>query len=227
MPKLLGALPENDGYAWVTKPNPFAPRVGPGKGLADVFVWLEGVDPARSKPWPGGNLGIEIRDAEFRANGEPFVAGVVRTGESLKVTSRDAAFHSLRARGVAFFSLPFPSVNSTVTRELPRPGFVELSCATTAYWMNANVLVSDTPYATVTDRDGRYQLDNVPDGNYTLHVRAQNWNVTRTERDPESGLHARQYYAHPAEKKDAIVINAATKMNRSVTFVAADFPGAE
>lgn len=227
VPKLLGALPEGDGYAWVTKPNPFAPRVDQTGGLANVTVWIEGIDPALSKPWPGGGLAIDIRDAEFRAGGKPFVAGVARTGEALTCTSRDAAFHSLRARGAAFFALPFPAPDTTVTHDLPRPGFVELSCATTAYWMAADVLVSDTPYAAVTNADGRYSFEGVPAGAYTLHFRARNWNVTRTERDPESGLHARQFYARLASKMISITIRPGDKIDRGVTVSPADFPGAE
>ena len=227
VPKLLGALAEGEGYAWVTKPNPFTPRVNRDGGLADVLVWLDGVDPAKSKPWPRSDIAIDIVDTEFRSGGEPFVVGVARTGDVLTVTSRDGAFHSLRARGAAFFALPFPARDSAVSRELPRPGVVELTDATTAYWVAADVFVSDTPYAEVTDHNGRYNFDGVPAGEYALHFRARNWKVTRTERDPETGLHARQYYAPPATKSARVTIRPGDTIDRPATFAPADFSDSE
>ena len=223
VPPLLGALPDGDGYAWVNKPNPFTPRISQSGGLANVLVWLDGIDPAKSKPWPSSGVSLEIRNAEFQADGKPFVAGVARTGDTLTATSRDQAFHSLRARGAAFFALPFPAPNSRVQHDLPRPGIVELSCATTAYWLAADVYVSNTPYAAVTNDEGHYTFDVVPAGVYTLYFRARNWKVIRTERDPESGLHSRQYYARPSEKSRFITIMPHHASHQSVTVSPADF----
>ena len=227
VPKLLGALAEGERYTWVTKPNPFTPRVGEGGGLANVLVWIEGVAPGKSKPWAAPPLKLNIQDAEFRAHGKPFVCGVARAGDPLTVTSRDAAFHSLRARGAAFFALPFPAKDAAVTHSLPPPGVVELSDATTAYWMAADVLVVDTPYATTTDSGGNYTFTDVPAGQYTLHHRARNWKATRTERDPETGLIARQYYAAPAVKTLPIVVEASATLNKSAALTPADFPETE
>ena len=37
-------------------------------------------------------------------------------------------------------------------------------------YMLAYILVLDTPHFTTTDEKGRYKLDNLPAGNYTLKV---------------------------------------------------------
>lgn len=50
-----------------------------------------------------------------------------------------------------------------------KPGVVTLLC-NVHMEMSAYVLVLETPYFAVTDRDGNYSIGNVPPGDYTLKV---------------------------------------------------------
>src|SRR5262249_34284404 len=44
-------------------PNPHAPAIDPaGRGVADVVVFLRGIDPARSRPWDHPPVVVELRD---------------------------------------------------------------------------------------------------------------------------------------------------------------------
>ena len=54
-----------------------------------------------------------------------------------------------------------------------RPGVVRVFCEIHSH-MNAFILVFAHRFFTVTDADGRYKLENVPPGTYTLAV----WNET-------------------------------------------------
>jgi hypothetical protein len=48
-----------------------------------------------------------------------------------------------------------------------RPGIVRVFCDIHSH-MNAFILVFSHPFFAVTDADGRYRIDNVPPGNYTI-----------------------------------------------------------
>ncbi len=209
-PDLLGATPAGEGYAWVSRPNPFAPAVDKSTGgLANALVWLDGVDPTKSRPWDLPAVAVELRDTRFATpDGKPFTAGVVRTGGAVSFVSRDGELHAARARGAAFFTLPLPKRDSPLARPLPTPGVVELTSGAGYYWMAADVLVTDTPYAAVTGTDGAFTLPAVPAGAYMLRVRVRDWRVTRAERDPETGLHFRQEYAPPLLMTAPVAVTA-------------------
>lgn len=64
---------------------------------------------------------------------------------------------------------PIPSV------VFDQPGLVTLRCDIHEH-MRGLILVLDTPYFTITDRDGHYSLTNVPAGHFTLKA----WVDSRT-----------------------------------------------
>lgn len=225
VPPLLAAFPAGDTYTWATKPAPFAPRVGPAGGLANAIVTLKQVDLSRSKPWDRPPLRIEMKDFTFRTpTGEPFVAGVVRTGDNVEFVSRDPELHAARARGAAFFALSFPRPDQELSRPLLAPGIVELSSGAGYYWMAADVLVSDHPYADVTGPDGAFTLAAVPAGDYDLECRVRNWQAIRQERDPESGLPFRQYYAPPVILTGRVTVTPQGTVTHDFALTAAQFP---
>lgn len=45
-----------------------------------------------------------------------------------------------------------------------------MNCNVRHTWMHAHLLVAEHPYHVVTDADGRFQLDDVPPGVWTLRV---------------------------------------------------------
>src|SRR5262249_59710045 len=101
--------------------------------------------------------------------------GFVRRGDAVTLVSRQALFHTLRARGAAFWTLTFPDPDRPLVRHFDRPGLVELSSAAGYYWMHAYLWVSDHPYLTLTDAAGRWELAGVPPGDYELAVWLPPW----------------------------------------------------
>lgn len=55
------------------------------------------------------------------------------------------------------------------TQTFSQPGVVKLYCEIHEH-MRGAILVVDTPYFTVTDASGKFRLDNLPAGNFTLKV---------------------------------------------------------
>jgi len=49
-------------------------------------------------------------------------------------------------------------------------GLVHINCNVRHTWMHAWVFVADDPYHAVTGADGRFVIDQVPPGSYTLRV---------------------------------------------------------
>ena len=74
---------------------------------------------------------------------------------------------------------------STKFRVFDKPGAITLLCNVHAE-MSAYVIVTETPYSAVTDKDGRFTIRNVPPGTYVLktwHAKAKpsSMNVTAGE----------------------------------------------
>lgn len=70
------------------------------------------------------------------------------------------------------------------------PGLVTLRCDIHEH-MRALILVVDTPYFVITDRDGKFRLTDLPAGHYTLRA----WIDSKTT------------YAQPVELKDGVPLH--------------------
>lgn len=198
-PRPMAEPPRQPNQTW---DNPNAPRVDPrSRGVRDVPVLLRGVDPERSRPWPHGPMSVTMRDyrIEVQQGGRTSRFGFVRRGGTVAMASADDAFYSLRARGAAFFTLPFPDPGRPLVRALPRAGVVELSSGGGQYWMRAYLFVDDCPYRERTDDEGRFVLPEVPEGAYELVCWLPSWHAERAERDPDSALVARLQFRPPVE----------------------------
>ena len=147
-----------------------APRAPEESPLRNVVVYLEGV--------PSGTGGIGRHPkATMEQRAERFAPQVlpVVTGTTVAFPNEDAIFHNV-------FSLSAPRVfdlgrypqGESKSVRFDKPGVVQVFCHIHSD-MSAIVLVLDTPAYTVADADGRYVLEGVPPGEYTLvawHQRA-------------------------------------------------------
>jgi hypothetical protein len=48
------------------------------------------------------------------------------------------------------------------------PGLVNLRCNGRDVWMNAEMMMARHPYYAVTDQNGRFELTDVPPGDYEI-----------------------------------------------------------
>jgi hypothetical protein len=203
-------------------PNPFTPVVDPPtRGLAGAVVYLRGVDPARAKPWDRPPATVELTEDELKVNGSR--VGFVPVGSDVTFVSRNPTPQLVRGRGDDFFSFTLPDQGVTRTRRFDRPGRVELSSGAGQFWMRADVFVCEHPYYAVTNARGEFSFDGVPPGRYELVAWYRNWAVARQERDPDSGLVARLYYAEPVEVVRSIVVESGGSIDMPFTFDALAF----
>jgi hypothetical protein len=72
--------------------------------------------------------------------------------------------------------------------------------------MRAFLFVDDHPYYARTDREGRFELTQVPPGCYEVACWLPNWREARHERDPETGMISRWYFEPPLESGKTVVV---------------------
>lgn len=183
-------------------PNPNTPRIDQQtKAIAGAVVFLRGVDPKRSRPWDHPPVRVELRDYQIHVcQGErDGDSGFVRRGETITMVSRQQLFHSLRVRGAAFFAHAFADVDHPCTRRLDRAGIVDLSSGCGYFWMRGRLFVTDHPYYTHTDAEGRFTLSRVPPGEYELVCWLPDWHEALRELDAETALICRLEFRPPVE----------------------------
>jgi hypothetical protein len=145
---------------------PAALRVGPGGGVADTLLILEGGGlPSGVAP---GRVQLDNRDCEF----SPRVQ-VAPLGSELEVLSSDPILHTAHAYldgAQTLFHVALPVFLSRRTVRLTRSGLVRLECDVGHTWMRAFIWVTATGFAAVSDVNGGFLLRGVPPGRYRLRA---------------------------------------------------------
>lgn len=128
-----------------------------------VVIWLE---PAgRQMDPPPARATMEQRDKTFR----PHVL-VIGTGSTVDFPNYDPIFHNAFSNfnGQVFDIGLYPPGKSR-SIQFRRAGVVRVFCNIHPA-MSAVIVVVDTPYAAVSDREGRIRIANVEPGAYRLRV---------------------------------------------------------
>ena len=152
-------------------------------GVRDAIVYLDGI-PA-GKPLPERDIdfmtGKKAKLDQVNCRYTPHVM-VVRRGSTLAITSSDNALHTVHAlMGINdLFNLAFPvkgrvKDDPSQTNIGRRSGIISLKCEAGHFWMTGTIFAVDHPYYRVTDNEGRFELTDVPPGEYTLKIWHENW----------------------------------------------------
>jgi plastocyanin len=136
-----------------------------GAPLANAIVWASPLRqslPTPSRPDPAA---IEQRNLTFLP---PLI--VVLVGARVDFRNHDTVYHNIYSLSKGNrFNLGLYKPGETRSIVLNTPGVVKVFCNIHDV-MRATVVVLDTPYFTMTDRDGAYTLPALPSGSYRLHV---------------------------------------------------------
>lgn len=134
-------------------------------GLSGAVVHL--VDVVAGKPVANSDaVRLDNRKCAF----VPHVTSA-SVGQRLEMRNDDPFLHDAHAwlGSRTLFNLAIPQ-GRTVHQTLTDPGLVHVNCNILHTWMHAYLFVGEHPYHTVTDASGRFALDQVPPGTYTIAV---------------------------------------------------------
>ena len=98
---------------------------------------------------------------------------VVPVGVRLAMTSQDPVMHNVHMRGAAETNLAIVE-GSRVARKLKRRGIIYVNCDIHP-WMQSYIHVVRHPYYAVTDKDGRFELTEVPPGKHKIRLWHEPW----------------------------------------------------
>jgi plastocyanin len=134
------------------------------KDYSGVVVWLEPVAGTIPET-PPATVTVAHKNKTFL----PHVVAL-RTGSKVTFPNLDPFFHNAFSNyDGQIFDLGLRPPRSSPEVTFRRPGIVRLFCNIHPT-MSAVIAVLDTPWFTVTDGKGAFQITGVPAGEYRLHV---------------------------------------------------------
>lgn len=144
------------------------------KGVSGIVLFL---DIARGKKAPAAHPDYDAtKDAEVRVDNlncryEPHVA-LLRTTQTLVVGNKDTVGHNTKVDTVKNVPInPIIPAGQDIKQKFPQEERLptKISCSIHP-WMTAIVVIKDTPYMAVTDKDGKFAIKNLPVGKWTFQV---------------------------------------------------------
>jgi Polysaccharide lyase family 4, domain II len=150
--------------------------VGPQNGVANTVVFLKDISRGKAMDIPEPRRSLNQKQCRY----EPHILLVPENGP-LQLKSSDAVLHTVHMDGAASYNLPFPFIDRPVTRTMPAAGLVNVRCNGGHSWMNAEIMVVSHPYYAVTDESGKFELTDVPPGQYQIVAWHEGWKLDREE----------------------------------------------
>lgn len=150
--------------------------IGPDAGVANTVVYLKDISSGKAFDLPPQRRHLDQKSCRY----VPHIL-LIQQNESLTMNSSDATLHTIHMDGASSFNLPFPFPDHPTSRNMSRPGLVNLRCNGGHVWMNAEMLVVSHPYYAVTDESGRFEFTDVPPGTYQIVAWHEGWNLAGKE----------------------------------------------
>lgn len=122
---------------------------------------------------PGPRAAFDVRDeprARLDQRNEAFVPHVLAivAGTTVDFPNNDRTYHNVFSLSkTKTFDLGRYAAGRSKSVRFDKPGIVRVFCDIHSH-MSAYILVFAHPYFAVTDEQGRYRIDNVPPGTYTV-----------------------------------------------------------
>lgn len=138
--------------------------VGPDNGVRWAVLSLNGANAAGRKPAAGGGLD---------QNGCRFVphVSIVPRGEEFSILNSDGILHNVHtySQKNAAVNKAQPAFKKEMKLSFGEAEIITVTCDVHS-WMKGYLVVTDSPYAAVTDETGSFKIPDVPPGTYKLDL---------------------------------------------------------
>lgn len=135
--------------------------VSKNRGIKNVIVSVHGVPAPEPEPET-----LTLDNVECRFNPH---AAVITAGSTIEAKNSDAVLHTTHLYGPTEINFSLPIEGAKGSRTLDEPGMYVVKCDVHG-WMQAFIRVDAHPFHAVTDSDGRFRIEGLPPGNYTLEL---------------------------------------------------------
>ena len=138
-----------------------------GKNLGNVFVYVKDGLGSYVFDTPTEPAKIDQKDCRYH----PHVFGM-RVNQPLEIVNSDPTLHNIHAlpKANSEFNTGQPIQGMKTNHTFDKPEvMIPFKCDVHG-WMNAYAAVLDHPYFAVTDKDGKFDLPNLPPGTYTIEA---------------------------------------------------------
>jgi plastocyanin len=170
-PEITEPVTKDGDYCGPVKTSPRL-LVGRDGVVKNAVVWIDNISEGKKLPSHGA-VTLRQKKCEY----EPHVL-LLCAGEEFEIVNDDAVLHNVHAYDLAAGSRSMFNIAQPVrgTRTKINPEHVKgktpiiTTCDAGHPWMNAYVIRASHPYYAVTDGAGRYRLDDIPPGTYTLRM---------------------------------------------------------
>jgi plastocyanin len=143
-------------------------EVGSTGGLANVAVWVRSkvkVNPDFEKT-ANDKVTLDNHNCHF----EPHAIGL-RVGQTLTIKNSDPVAHNTKVDGQNLQVNPLIPAGSSVDQSIDAPEtlLVPVSCSIHG-WMHAVLVVRPNPYFAISDKDGNFEIKDLPAGEWEFQV---------------------------------------------------------
>lgn len=143
-------------------------------GIRNVVLYLY-VARGKKAPTPHPDYAKKATDEVVLDNKncrfKPHVV-TLRTTQTLWVKNSDSVGHNTKVDALKNIPInPILPANGEIKQKFPKEERLPVLVSCSIHpWMNARVVIRESPYMAVTDKDGKFEIKNLPVGEHTFQV---------------------------------------------------------
>ena len=142
-------------------------ELGSNNGIHNVVLSIENIETGKDWSFPTDFV-YDQKNCRFNPHVmiiKPRTRGVVLNSDNLVHN-----VHTI-SRGIFSFNKATKAHSETQIKErkIRKPGIIRVKCDI-HYWMKGWWIVAKNPYTTLTNQDGRFSIEDIPAGHYTIKV---------------------------------------------------------
>jgi len=142
--------------------------VNANKTLANVFVYVkEGVKKESVPAAPTTPVKLDQAGCRYT----PHVVAL-RVGQPLQIINSDAVMHNVHSMSKQSnsFNMGMATKGQSIEKKMNKPEVMMKVKCDVHGWMTSFINVMEHPYFSITDNQGAFSVDGLPDGEYTFEA---------------------------------------------------------